>query len=234
MRATFGNQDLPAADAHRSARLGPVMRRWRQAFVDVRNSLLFGDRRQTVHARWRARGPADRVAYVRPAAITAEAPAGAAGTAREQPVPLPADRSHALAILCDRLLSELDGAAVTAAEIRFVVHKPEHPGYPRLDTESERTAGDGELLWELRRLIAWSGGTIADVAWALEARGAELDPTARRLLQDELEAVEVDLATAGLYLADPIDWDSEFGSLLDGEVAPLDDLPDAEDDENIG
>lgn len=150
MRATFGHQDLPAADAHRSARLGPVMRRWR------------------------------------PATITAETPAGAgaSGTASEQLVPLPADRS--------------------------------------------------QLLWELRRLIAWSGGTIADVARALEARGAELDPTARRLLQDELEAVEVDLATAGLYLADPIDWDSEFESLLDGEVAPLDDLPDAEDDENTG
>ncbi len=144
-------------------------------------------------------------------------------------MPLPDDRAHALAVLCERLLGELDGAAVTAAEIRFVVHKPENPGYPRLDPDTESTAVDGELLWELRRLIAWSGGTIADVARALESRGAELDASARKLLQNEIEAVEVDLATVSLQLADPVDWDKELGFLLSGEV---DDAPDDEEAEN--
>lgn len=214
------------------------MRRWRQAFVDVRNSLLFGDRSQTVHApRWRE-GAADRTTLVHRAPITADPRAGtdgadgADGHAADRVVPLPDDRASALAVLCDRLLDELDGSAVSAAEIRFVVHKPEPPAYPRLDPESEASADDGELLLKLRRLIAWSGGTLADVARALETRGAELDPSARKLLEEELEAVEVDLATASLHLADPIDWDSEFGSLLGGEVAPRDDLPDAEDDDN--
>jgi hypothetical protein len=81
----------------------------------------------------------------------------------------------------------------------------------------------------LRRLIAWSGGTIADVGRTLEARGADLDENARELLRDELAALDVDLATLNVQLADPVDWDSEFGFLLAGEVAPFDDLAADED-----
>ena len=91
---------------------------------------------------------------------------------------------------------------------------------------------DGELVWELRRLIASSGGTIADVAQALETRGADLDEHARELLNDELAALEVDLATLNVHLADPVDWDNEFECLLAGEVAPFDDLVGDEDDQS--
>ena len=43
---------------------------------------------------------------------------------------------------------------------------------------------EGDLIWELRRLLAWSGSTIADVTQALELRGSELDAEARSLLQE--------------------------------------------------
>jgi hypothetical protein len=90
---------------------------------------------------------------------------------------------------------------------------------------------DGELVLELRRLIAWSAGTIADVAHALERRAADLDKTARELLQDEVVALEIDLAALRARLANPVDWDRELEYLLAGEIAPFDDLAaDAEDD----
>jgi hypothetical protein len=206
--------------------------------VDIRKSLLSGDRRERLEAGRPDRGnPAAQLAAVagaHPEQAESPRPAGATGdvdTSERDLVPLPDERSQALAVLCDRLLHELDGAEVNGAEIRFVIHKREEPGYPRVDRESTAGAGDGELVLELRRLIAWSGGTIADVAQALETRGADLDKNARELLKDEVEALDVDLATLSAYLADPVDWDSEFGCLLAGEVAPADDLADDEDDE---
>lgn len=231
-----GNNDVPGAIAQRSTKLKAVMHRWHQTWVEIRKSLLSGDRRQRADARRRDRhAPAaelTQVAGERPEPLTADSPASDADTRERELVPLPDERSQALAVLCDRLLHELDGAEVKAAEIRFVVHKHEHPTYPRLDPESEAGADDGELLLELRRLIAWSGGTIADVARALETRGTELDENAREHLKDELEALDVDLATLNMYLADPVDWDREFESLLAGEVTPFDDPAGDEDEEN--
>jgi hypothetical protein len=196
MMRTISKNDLPGLDAQRSTRLGPLMLRWRQALLDIRNSLLFVDRRRTVHAPRRARIQGDRPALARDAQPSTADPPGGGDDSR-------------------------------------VVHKPEQPSYPRLDPASETTAGDGELVWELRRLIAWSGGTIADVARALETRGAELDKSARKLLQDELAAVEVDLAMVSLHLGDQVNWDDEFGTLLSEEITPFDDLADDEDGENI-
>jgi hypothetical protein len=89
---------------------------------------------------------------------------------------------------------------------------------------------DEELLWELRRLIASSGGTIADVAHALERRGDEVDRKGRELLGEEVRAVEVDIAILQSLLSDPIDWDQECGRLLAGEISPYDD--DLADDED--
>ena len=133
--------------------------------------------------------------------------------------------------MCARLLEDLDGEEVRAAEIRFVVHKHDHPGRPRLDPGSAERVSDGELVLELRRLLAWSGGAIADVARALETRGADLDESAREFLREEIEALDGDVDTLNVYLADPINWDSEFGCLLAGEIAPFDDLARDEDDE---
>jgi hypothetical protein len=111
------------------------------------------------------------------------------------------------------------------AEIRIVVDRREPPPPPDV-TRS------GELVWELRRLLAWSGGTLADIADTLESRGGELDGKARGLLQDEVYAVEADLATVKALLSDPIDWDAEYGSLLAGELPPFDDSAVDEDDED--
>jgi hypothetical protein len=121
---------------------------------------------------------------------------------------------------------------VKGAEIRVIVHKRGHRSCPRLDLESKPGPAGGELALELRRLIAWSGGTIADVAEALETHGSDLDKSARELLRDEVESLELDLAMLNVQLADPVDWDTEFERLLDGEVAPFDDPAGEEDDDN--
>ena len=134
------------------------------------------------------------------------------------------ERAQALAEVCARLLEDLDGEEVRAAEIRFVVHKHDHPGRPRLDPGSAERVSDGELVLELRRLLAWSGGAIADVARALETRGADLDESARDVLREEIEALDSRRRHAQPLPGRAIDWNTEFGCLLAGEVAPFDDL----------
>ena len=182
----------------------------------------------------RVRAQLKEVAEDGPQHIGPEPPTGDGDTPERELVPLPTDRAQALAHLCDLLLQELDGQEVRSAEIRFVVHRKEHPGDPQLEPGLPADAGDGDLIRELRRLIAASGGTIADVARALETRGADLDETARDLLRDELATLDADLATLNVHLADPVDWDTEFECLLAGEVAPFDDVAGDEDDENDG
>jgi hypothetical protein len=94
---------------------------------------------------------------------------------------------------------------------------------------------DGDLIWELRRLLAWSGGTIADVTQALELRGGELDAAARALLQDEVDALDSDLELLRTVLTDRMDWDKAYERLLAGEIAPLDeDDLDASEEEDEG
>ena len=235
MTTTNAYKDLPSAIAQRSAKLKAFMHRWHQALLSIRKSLLSGDLRLRIDARWRD-GHAHKAqltqdADERPEPVRADPTPSDDESQERALIPLPDDRSQALAVLCNRLLDELDGEEVNGAEIRFVVQKREDPGYPRVDRGTRDSAGDGELVLELRRLIAWSGGTIAEVAQALEARGATLDKNARELLRDEVEALDVDLAILNAFLADPVDWDTEFGCLLSGEVAPFDDLAGDEDDE---
>jgi hypothetical protein len=240
MRATSGNKALPGVDAQRSTNFNWLMHRCREAMADVWDSLLSDELRQRIHPNRRdqrasERAPAGQLIRGgddRAEPIAADPPPNAGETAERELVPLPDERSQALAVMCDRLLQELDGTEVQSAEIRFVVHKPEHSGNPRVDPAWSADAGEGELVWELRRLIAWSGGTIADVGRALEIRGADLDEHARELLNDELASLEVDLATLSVHLADPVDWDGEFECLLGGEIAPFDDRGGDEDDQN--
>jgi hypothetical protein len=148
---------------------------------------------------------------------------------------LPRERAEALAAVCETLLRQFDDEQAGAAEIRLVVHKRgEVPtesasGPPRPDTDSPVDTDDQELLWELRRLLASSGGTIADVAHALERRGEEVDRKGRELLEDEVRAVEVDIAILKTLLSDPVDWDRECGRLLAGEIPPFE--KDVADDE---
>jgi len=93
----------------------------------------------------------------------------------------------------------------------------------------------GDLIWELRRLLAWSGGTIADVTQALELRGGELDAAARALLQDEVDALDSDIELLRTVLTDRMDWDRAYERLLAGEI-PLpdeDDLDASEDEDEV-
>ena len=94
---------------------------------------------------------------------------------------------------------------------------------------------DGDLIWELRRLLAWSGGTIADVTQTLELRGVELDATSRALLQEEVEALVSDLALLTAVLNHQLDWDRAYERLLAGEIPPLRDAEaEDEDEDDVG
>ena len=241
MSTTRGHANIRGADAQRSNKLKTFLHRCHEALAEIRGSRLTGDLRQTVDVRRRGSVACDHARSGRPRQaaddirdpepIGAPPPAGDGEAQDRQLVPLPNERSQALAVLCDRLLQELDGAEVSAAEIRFAVRKDKHPNRPRLDAGSVADAAEGELVWELRRLLAWSSGAIADVARALEARDAELDESGRELLKDEVAALDADLATLHRHLADPVDWDGELEYLLAGEVAPFDDLAAEDDDE---
>jgi hypothetical protein len=145
--------------------------------------------------------------------------------------PGPEERAQALAEVCEALLRQFDDEQAGAAEIRLVVHKREAEpvSASRLKPHPSDDAEGEELLWELRRLLASSGGTIADVAHALERRGDEVDRQGRDLLQDEIGAIEIDIAILKTLLSDPIEWDAESRRLLAGEIPPFED--DSDDDE---
>ena len=142
------------------------------------------------------------------------------------------ERAQALAAACEALLRQFDDEPAGAAEIRLVVYKRET--LSGLDSNPRTDPEDEELLWELRRLLASSGGTIADVAHALERRGDDVDDKGRALLQDEVGAIEVDIAVLKTLLSDPVDWDMESRRLLAGEIPPFEDgvVDDDHDDED--
>jgi hypothetical protein len=150
--------------------------------------------------------------------------------------PLPEERSQALAVVCETLLRQFDDEQAGAAEIRLVVHKrdSEPASDARPDSWSLVDPEDEELLWELRRLLASSGGAIADVAHALERHGDDVDRKGRELLQDEVGAIEMDIAMLKVLLSDRVDWDAESKRLLAGEVPPFEDrlVDDDQDDED--
>jgi hypothetical protein len=145
--------------------------------------------------------------------------------------PRPGERAQALATVCEELLRQFDDEQAGAAEIRLVVHKRDTAPAP--DARSLVNPGDEELLWELRRLLASSGGTIADVAHALERRGDDIDRRGRDLLLDEVGTIEMDLAMLKVLLSDSVDWDNESRRLLEGGVPPFDDrVVDDDHDDN--
>jgi len=148
--------------------------------------------------------------------------------------PRPEERAQALAMVCEALLRQFDDEQAGAAEIRLVVHKrgevPTESGLgPRPGARPAVDAEDAELVWELRRLLASSGGTIADVVHALERRGDDVDRNGRDLLHDEVRAVEVDIAVLKTLLFEPVDWDGECKRLLADEVPPFEDRVDYDD-----
>lgn len=218
MRTTRTDKNASSRDRRRFPRLRALLHRCRETYRNVREALA------DVRAlRARRRGAGDGTTAGDATTAGADAPAGELASLTE--------RSQALVALCDRLLQELDATDVGAAEVRFFVHKQQPASYPRVDAQAAADLPGNELMWELRRLIAWAAGTLADVAGTIEARSGDLDERGRELLQDEVTALDVDLGLLKTQLLDPVDWDAELGHLLAGEVAPFDD-PAADDDDD--
>jgi hypothetical protein len=143
-----------------------------------------------------------------------------------EPAPLPDERSQALAAMIETLLQQFDGEQACAAEIRLVVHKRDEPGTepasgPRRGSKPAVDAEEDETIRDLRQLLAVSGDSIADVANALERRGDDVDPEGRELLQEEVRALEMDIAVLKAVMADPVDWERELKRLLAEGVPPF-------------
>ncbi|HEY4828828.1 MAG TPA: hypothetical protein VIH85_18795 [Solirubrobacteraceae bacterium] len=202
MRTTRGKRNLSSGATRRLINLKALLDRWRDAYRSGR-----------------------KAPQIAPQSVTGDADARPS-----EPPPLPDERSEALAALCDRFLEELGGSEIKAAEIRFVVHKRDDPASPPADPDRDPVCG--EVAWELRRLIASAGDTLADAVRGLERHAADLDENGRELLQDELTTLDVDLGLLKEHLADPTDWDSELECLLAGEIGPFDDPHADEDDDD--
>jgi hypothetical protein len=198
--------DLGCAEGNTLARRWCVTSRGiRKTLAGIRDPRLRADIHRLINAYWKGTAP--------------------------EPMPPTEERAQALATVCQALLRQFDDEQAGAAEIRLVVHKR--------DTESASGAepADGpdahELLWELRRLLASSGGTIADVAHALERRRDDVDRKGRELLHDEVLTIEMDIAMLKVLLSDRVDWDTESKRLLAGEVPPFEGpVVDEDDDED--
>ncbi len=217
MSITDPNRNTNAAGLGAGANvLEAIARRWRvtllgirKAIASVRDPRTRADIQRLIDAHW----------------------TGRASGRLPQPVrlPLPEERSEALAAMCEALLRQFDDDEAGAAEIRLVVHKRgEPPSEPasgsRPGAMPATDAQEAELVWGLRQLLTSSGSMIADVAQALETRGGEVDRKGRELLQDEVSAIEVDMAVLKTFLSDEVDWDAECRRLLADEVPPFEDV----------
>jgi len=198
--------------------LEAIVRRWRVTSWEIRKTLagirdprVRAEIQRLIDAHWTGRAP--------------------------EPAPLPEERSQALAAIIEALLRQFDDEQAGAAEIRLVVHKrdelPTDPASrPRTDSRPAVDAEDKETIWDLRQLLASSGRTIAHVADALERRGDDVDREGRELLQDEVRALEVDIAVLNAVMADPVEWERELKRLLADGVPPLEADDNDHDDED--
>jgi hypothetical protein len=123
----------------------------------------------------------------------------------------------------------------TAGDIRLILYRRQRPADPTREPEAlpgpAASAQDGELVPRLRWLLTESAGTIANVAHELETRAAEVDDHARAQLQDDILALDDELATVHTLLRNEVDWDAETRRLLAGEIPPFQIDADDEDSE---
>jgi hypothetical protein len=220
MSITDRNRDtnIVGAGAAHANTLETIVRRWRvtswrirKAFVGIRDPRVRADIQRLIDAHWMGTAPS--------------------------PTSPPGERAEALAAVCQELLRQFDDEQAGAAEIRLVVHKRDElstapASGPRSSSRPAADADYRELVWELRYLLASSGGTIADVAHTLEGLGDEIDRKGRDLLKDEVRAIEVDIAVLKTILSDAVDWDAECKRLLADEVPPFEDRLVVDDDED--
>lgn len=123
----------------------------------------------------------------------------------------------------------------TAGDIRLILYRRLSPADPTREPGAlpgpAASAQNGELVPRLRWLLTQSAGTIANVAHELETRAAEVDDHARAQLQDDILALDDELATVQTLLGNEVDWDAETRRLLAGEIPPFHIDADDEDGE---
>ena len=123
----------------------------------------------------------------------------------------------------------------TAGDIRPIPYRRQRPADPTREPGAlsgpAASAQDGELVPRLRWLLTESAGTIANLAHELETRAAEVDDHARAQLQDDILALDDELATVQTLIGNQVDWDAETRRLLAGEIPPFQIDADDEDGE---
>jgi hypothetical protein len=216
------NNNLTGAETEHLRELEDIVQRSLGAYVEVGSSLarirearLYRDSHPTFEAYLRERW-----------GITASRDPRLAGAADTS-------SSEAVSEAWDQALQEFGDDDVVGVEVRLTVHKLARPqeraSNRSANSEPAAPAAEDRLLPRLRWLLTQSAGTVAEVAYELEARASDVDDAAREQLRDDLLVLYEELATLASLLA-PVDWDAEYGRLLDGEVPPLEDDID-EDDE---
>jgi hypothetical protein len=109
---------------------------------------------------------------------------------------------------------------------------PEEHGHPDPAPTPAETAEPtaDQLLPTLRWLLTKASGTLGLIAHQLESRAADIDDAERAQLRDDVRVLEDELVTVKALLAELIDWDAEFGLLLEDELPPCDPDPDSGDE----
>jgi hypothetical protein len=146
-------------------------------------------------------------------------------TAAPQDAPPRDEPCQALARACQQTLSALGDDERMAVEIRLAVRKPgdedASPEQRSWDPWQVADAMGDELVPTLRWLLTQASGTIGRVAHQLERRATDVDEAARVQLRDDVLVLDDELAALKAMLL-AIDWDSELGHLLRGELPPFD------------
>jgi hypothetical protein len=148
--------------------------------------------------------------------------------------PLRTKPCEALAKACEQTIAALGNDERMVIEFQLAVRRQrERSG---LADTPQVVEGVAQLIYDelvpaLRWLLAQASGTIAEVGHQLESRAADIDDAAREQLRDDVFVLDEELETVKSLLVSFIDWDSDFGRLIQGEIPPRETDTDSEDDE---
>ncbi len=141
---------------------------------------------------------------------------------------------EALAKACEQTLAALGNDEQMVIEFQLAVRRQRETG--QLGNGPHVVEGVAQLIYDelvpaLRWLLAQAGGTIAEVAHQLESRAVDINDGAREQLRDDVLVLEDELEAVKALLVSFIDWDSELGRLIEGEIPPRETDMDTEDDD---
>ena len=194
------------------------------ALAEIRDRHLYRDSHPSFETYVRERWPVTAANGELPSRTTISTDAGPTPAAEPEPgAGLTGKPCEALARACEETFAALAGDERIGIEIKVAVRGQDDPGTPA----SQRQAGDTghELLPTLRWLLTQATGTLGLVAHELENRAADVDDDAREQLRDDVLYLDEELATVKALLAELVDWDSEFGRLLEDELPPFETDP---------